>query len=270
MRVRLAEGNLPKTSAESPTREDGPAPGLRASRPRRCRVEQIRTALSRRVKMPGASGSLKVMEVRFLTAVLARAVSSAASTGRCGPGDHEQPVRDRSRCRLAATCRSRSGSRAAHRHGRPETGRLAIPERVSSPARSRPVLRPGAAPAGTGQDAGRRLLRQRRVYRPHVPRARSRVCRGDRGVKPAGRHHSPTARLVRHAAGDAIDPTWEVEDGTVAYFGVPVADAEIWPARGEGLLEDFGWAKRLLRDGLLPGAVADRGYRPPPVTAPPG
>ncbi len=81
--------------------------------------------------------------------------------------------------------------------------------------------------------------------------------------------HLPHAWCVTRA-GDAIDPTWEVEDGTVAYFGVPVADAEIWPARGEGLLEDFGWAKRLLRDGLLPGAVADRGYRPPPVTAPPG
>ncbi|MFE6222975.1 hypothetical protein [Streptomyces sp. NPDC057854] len=58
--------------------------------------------------------------------------------------------------------------------------------------------------------------------------------------------------------GTALDPTWEWEAGR-AYVGIAVADPDLWPYAGGGLLQDVDRTVPLLRDGFRPGALADVG-----------
>ncbi|MFJ4151883.1 hypothetical protein ACIP10_30515 [Streptomyces galbus] len=58
--------------------------------------------------------------------------------------------------------------------------------------------------------------------------------------------------------GCVIDPTWGDEPGR-AYVGIAVADPELWPFDGGGILQDFRSLLPLLRDGFRHNALADLG-----------
>ncbi|WP_416963450.1 hypothetical protein [Streptomyces sp. Agncl-13] len=67
----------------------------------------------------------------------------------------------------------------------------------------------------------------------------------------------PHAWIVR-PDGTVLDPTWDDAPGR-AYVGIPIADSRLWPVDGGGLLQDFGRALPLLRDGFPRNTLADLG-----------
>lgn len=62
--------------------------------------------------------------------------------------------------------------------------------------------------------------------------------------------------------GTVIDATWD-PDLCTAYLGIAFIDPAVWPADGDGLLEDHQRLLLILRDGLPDGVTADVGR---PVT----
>lgn len=58
--------------------------------------------------------------------------------------------------------------------------------------------------------------------------------------------------------GTVIDPTWHDNDG-IAYYGIAVADPQLWPTDGGGLLSDAERSIPLLRNGLNEDAYIDVG-----------
>ncbi|MDG4795211.1 hypothetical protein [Micromonospora sp. WMMD1082] len=58
--------------------------------------------------------------------------------------------------------------------------------------------------------------------------------------------------------GTAVDPTWDAGMG-VAYLGIAITDASLWPTSNGGLFDDHRQSAPVLRDGFTPGATAALG-----------
>ncbi|MFK0288439.1 hypothetical protein ACIQVL_49395 [Streptomyces sp. NPDC090499] len=67
----------------------------------------------------------------------------------------------------------------------------------------------------------------------------------------------PHAWVVR-PDGTVLDPTWDDQPGR-AYVGIAIADPQLWPVDGGGLLQDFDRTVPLLRGGFPRTALAELG-----------